>query len=52
MVIETATVYAISALFLSMVIIATYLTIFFFIWYASFWGVKLLFRSIIRILKV
>lgn len=50
MVIETATVWATSALVLIVIIGIFYFAIFFFIWYVVLWGIAEVFRSIRKIL--
>lgn len=50
MVIETATVWALSSLLLSMIIIAVYFAIFFFIFFVVGWGISLVIRPILEII--
>lgn len=51
MVVETATVWALSALLLTMIIVAVYFMIFFFIFWVITWGITLFLRPIFRIMN-
>lgn len=51
MIIETATVWAFSALILMMVVIAVYFAIFFMIFYVMGWAVASFVRPILKILN-
>lgn len=51
MIIETATVYALSALALSMIIISVYFMIFFLVFFVAGYLILLVFKPIIRILQ-
>lgn len=50
MVIETATVWSLSALLFVMIVIAFYFTIFFMIWYAIGWGLSKFFKAVIKMM--
>lgn len=51
MIVETATVWAMSALFLIMVVVAFYFAIFFLIWYIIGWPLSFFLRSIFKMLS-
>lgn len=51
MIVETATIWALSSLLLIMIVIAVYFAIFFFIFFIIGWGILLVLRPIRRILN-